>query len=307
MQAQVKVDTVDARRRWRTALIAVPLLLWLGACQREAAPAPTPDSGGATPVEAVTGLTGHLRQGDLAAFARDAVPPSLAPALDLAWREGRSRWPITELPLSAQLPGLLTALNAPKAEHLLLQAFNRQFAGADRELRSAATGLGVFATQYLQHDGAFSERERAHYVQLVAATSAWAAQAPLADRARAQATITALAQAAREGGIGSDAALGSAGMDAGLAALSRLFVAGKQSLRGYGLDLDHSFDSVEVSLLRQTGDLAELRMQYLLADQAIDAVIEVERTEGRWYVRDFLRHARAAAAGTDAAGLTAYP
>lgn len=295
MQAQLKVDTVGARRRWRAHLIAVPLVLWLGACQREPAPAPLPATGGATPVEAVTGLTGHLRQGDLAAFARDAVPAGLAPALDQAWREGRSRWPVSELPLSAQVPALLSALGAPQAEHVLLQAFNRQFAGADRELRSAATALGVFATQYLQHDGAFSETERLHYIQLVSAVSTWAAQAPLADRERARAAIAALTRAAREGGIDSDDALGQAGMEAGLGALSRLFLAGKTQLRAYGLDLDLAFDSVEVSLVRQTGEQAELRMQYVLAGQPVDALIEVERVDGRWYVRDFLRHARAAA------------
>lgn len=294
MQAQAATRDMRGPRPW--PLVAVlPLLLWLGACQREAAETPEPATGGATPTEAVTGLTAHLRSGDLAAFAHDAVPPAMAQPLDQAWREGRSRWPLTELPLSGQVPAVLAALSAPQAERSLLQAFNRQFAGADRELRSAAIALGVFAAQYLEHDGAFSDGERAHYTQLVAAISDWAAQAPLSDRDLAHATITALVQASREGGVGDDARLGQAGMHDGLTALSPLFSATKRQLRDYGLDLDMAFDSLEVTLLEQTGDTAQVRMRYLLAGRPVDAVVAAERIGGRWYLVDFLRHARAAA------------
>jgi len=283
------------RRRARTATLLLPLVLWLGACQREDAVEPTPERGGSTPVEAVTLLTAHLRSGDLAAFAHDAVTPDLAPALDTAWREGRSRWPISELPLSAQLPSVLTALGAPQAERLLLQTFNREFAGAERELRSAAVALGAFAIQYLEQGGDFSEDERAHYTQIIAAASGWAETAPLADREQARATIAALVAAARESGVGNDAALGAAGMQDGLAKLSPLFTAGKLRLAAYGLDLDRTFDSVEATLDAQTGETARVRLRYTLADQPIDALVNVERHDGRWYVSDFLRDARAAA------------
>jgi len=285
------------RRRARAAALLLPLALWMSGCQREtAAPEAVPLPGAATPVEAVTLLTTHLRAGDLAAFARDAATPDLQPDLDVAWRAGRTRWPLDELPLAAQLPAVLAALSAPQAERVLLQTFNRQFAGAEREMRSAAVGLGVFAIQYLEQSGDFSDDERAHYTQLVAATSEWAGAAPLADRARAQDTITALVAAAKASGIGSDAALGAAGMQGGLTQLSPLFTAGKLRLAAYGLDLDATFDSVEATLDSQAGDTAQVRMRYLLAGQPVDAVIAVERHDGRWYVSDFLAHARAAAA-----------
>lgn len=301
MQPQAAPGTIGAASGWRFAA-ALPLLLWLGACQREVASDAAPPTGGETPVAAVTGLTTHLRNGDLAAFARDAVPASLAGPLDQAWRDGRSRWPLTELPLSGQVPAALAALSAPQAERSLLQAFHRQFAGADRELRSAAIALGVFATQYLEHDGAFSAAERAHYTQLVAATSDWAAQAPLSDRDRARQLIAGLVAAARASGIDSDATLGRAGMTDGLAAVSPLFTAVKSELAAYGLDLDLAFDSATVSLVEQTGDRARVRLQYTLAGRPVDAVLEVERLGGRWYVSDFLRHARSAVAADTPAG-----
>ena len=40
---------------------------------------------------------------------------------------------------------------------------------------------------------------------------------------------------------------------------------------------------------------ARVRMQYRFGGRDIDAVIGVERRDGRWYVADFLRHAEGAA------------
>ncbi|KLJ00571.1 hypothetical protein [Luteimonas sp. FCS-9] len=300
MHAHALTRRRHRRRPPRACLAVLPLLLWLGGCERPAPAAAPVQTGGATPVEAVEVLTGHLRRGDLAAFAHDALPADLAPALEQAWREDRTRWPLSELPLSAQLPTTLAALHDPHAERVLLATFDRQFAGADRELRSTARALAVFATQYLTQSPGFSDDERRHYTQLVAATGDWAAHAPLADRALAQATVEALTTAARRSALDGDAALGRAGMSAGLTRLSPLFVAGKQQLRAYGLDLDVSFDSVETTLASQTGDQARVRLRYLLDGRRIDAEIGVERTGGRWYVADFLRHARAAAAAPPA-------
>lgn len=292
---------VRRRRHRRAAALLLPLALWLTGCTQAPTTEVAASHGGETPVEAVTLLTGHLRANDLAGFAHDAVTPDLVSGLDQAWREGRSRWPLSELPLSAQLPALLQTLSAPQAEHALMQTFNRQFAGASRELHSAAIALGGFAIQYLEQSGDFSEDERAHYTQLIAAASEWAGTAPLADGERARETIVALVAAAREGALDSDAALGEAGMQDGLTRLTPLLRAGKQRLIAYGLDLDQTFDSVEATLETQTGDTAQVRMRYLFAGRPVDAVIEVERHDGRWYVRDFLRHARQAAAHAAAA------
>ncbi|MBC7990206.1 MAG: hypothetical protein H7Y19_11570, partial [Luteimonas sp.] len=71
----------------------------LSGCRREDEDAAVPLAGGATkPAQAVRLLTRHLHDSDLDAFARDAVPPALHAQLETAWREGRTRWPLDELP-----------------------------------------------------------------------------------------------------------------------------------------------------------------------------------------------------------------
>src|SRR5690606_8733334 len=68
-----------------------------------------------TPGETVRLLTAHLADGRLDAFARDAVPPDLHAQLEQAWREGRTRWPLDQLPFAPHIPRAMAALSAPGA------------------------------------------------------------------------------------------------------------------------------------------------------------------------------------------------
>ena len=286
-------------RNGTTLAIGCWLLLALAACGSDrgtaSVPASTRASGATTPAEAVLLPTRDLRDNDLAAFARDAVPPALHARLDVAWRSGRTRWPLDELPLGAKVPAILGALATPGSEAKLGRDYDRQLAGAGGELRSAALALGLFGDKYLVNEGDFSADERAHYRQLVAAASRWAAAAPLSDAKRAHAAIARLATAARASGLRSEADFARFGMDDSLRRLSGYERVLKQVLAGYGLDLDATLAGMRANEVERDGDHARVRMQYRFGGRDIDAVIGVERRDGRWYVADFLRHAEAAA------------
>ena len=277
--------------------------LLLAACQREPA---TPSAPAVTvaskPSDAVRLLTRHLRDNDLAAFARDAVPPEVHAQLQAAWREGRTRWPLGELPLGRRLPEVLGALAAPGSETALGKVFDKQFANADREIDSAVSTLGLFGVQYVQAEGDFSADQREHYSQLIVAASRWAQQAPLADKGRGHAAIARLAKAARKTGLRTPEDFARHGLEDSLRRMDPFVAAGKRVLAGYGMDLDASLGAMDVSLQAQTGDTAQVRMRYELAGQPIDAVVAVERIGGRWYVSDFLRAARAEAQAAAPAG-----
>lgn len=248
------------------------------------------------PTDAVALLTRHLRDNDLQAFARDAVPPSLRPQLAGAWQAGRTRWPLDELPFDHKIPGMLAVLAADKADTGLRRNFDHQFANAHGEIRAAARSLGLFGVKFLQTDDALSAEERAHYAQLVAVMSDWGGRAKLGDPKRARGTIARLTLAARKSGLREEADFQRFGMDDSLRRLGPVIAALKESLRTYDLDLDRGLDAMTLSLVSQEGDQARVRMRYPLDGKTIDTVVTVERIDGRWYLSDFLRHARAAAA-----------
>ena len=248
------------------------------------------------PADAVALLTRHLRDNDLQAFARDAVPPALRPQLAAAWQAGRTRWPLEELPFDHKIPGMLAVLAADKADVRLRRSFDSQFANAHGEIRAAAKSLGLFGVKFLQTDIALSAEERAHYAQLVAVMSDWGTRAKLGDPKRARGTIARLTLAARQSGLREEADFQRYGMDDSLRRLTPVVAALKESLRAYDLDLDRSLGAMTLSLVSQEGDQARVRMRYPLDGKTIDTVVTVERIDGRWYLSDFLRHARAAAA-----------
>lgn len=278
----------------------------LGACQRDAdgpgvRVAALPPTGARTPADAVLLLTRHLRDNDLPAFARDAVPPDLHRQLEAAWRSGRTRWPLDELPFDERLPRLLGALAEAGSERRLQAVFNRQFAGETSALRAAATALGLFGAQYVQHQGEFSAAERAHYLQFVDALSRWGRAAPLGDPARARAAIPRLATAARATGLRTEADFARLGMTASLQRLSGFLRTLKAVLDSYGLPLDRTLGALRAETVSQDGARAKVRMRYVLGGRPVEAVVEVERVAGRWYLSDYLRHARAAVAGASPA------
>ena len=275
------------------ALLAALLALAAAGCGGGERVAPAVAS---EPTDAVALLTRHLRDNDLQAFARDAVPPALRPQLAAAWQAGRTRWPLEELPFDHKIPGMLAVLAADKADTRLRRSFEGQFANANGEIRAAAKSLGLFGVKFLQSDAALSAEERAHYAQLVAVMSDWGMRAKLADPKRARGTIARLTLAARQSGLREEADFRRYGMDDSLRRLKPVIAALKESLRAYDLDLDRSLDAMTLSLVSQEGDQARVRMRYPLDGKTIDTVVAVERIDGRWYLSDFLRHARAAAA-----------
>lgn len=275
------------------ALLAALLAVAAAGCGGGERVAPTVAS---QPTDAVALLTRHLRDNDLQAFARDAVPPALRPQLAAAWRDGRTRWPLEELPFDHKIPGMLGVLVADRADTRLRRSFDGQFANAHGEIRAAARSLGLFGVKFVQTDIALSAEERAHYAQLVAVMSDWGGRAKLADPKRARGTIARLTLAARQSGLREEADFRRYGMDESLRRLTPMVAALKDSLRAYDLDLDRSLDAMTLSLVNQDGDRARVRMRYPLDGKTIDTVVAVERIDGRWYLSDFLRHARAAAA-----------
>lgn len=278
--------------------LALAFASLLAGCDRspEAGPEPkAPKPLAATrPAQAVRQLTAHLRANEFEAFTREAVPPEVHVRLQAAWRDGRTRWPLDELPFGRKLPAMLGALARPGSEAHLLAIFDRQFAGAERELHNTAASLGLFGAQYIAQQDSYSEDEKQHYTQLMAAASAWGTKAPLGDRQRAKQAIGQLAGAARRTGLASEADFAKAGMAASLRKVSGFSAALKQVLVRYGLDLDAGLGTLDATLLQQTGDQARVRMRYQFAGKDIDTVVSLRRIDGRWYLEDFLRHAEEA-------------
>ena len=299
---------------------AISVAALLSGCQPDATPATSGLSGMATqakpapatrPVDAINVLAARLLARDGAGFARLAVPADLHAQLETGWREGRTRWPLDELPLDGRLPGMLASLQEKDAQAKLKATFRKQFAGADRDIDSAIRTVAQFGGQYVQKEPSYTKDERDHIGQAIAALSNWAVAAPLSDIGRADRFFTALTAAAQRSGIdgkAGNAAFAKLGMRSSLDRLSPFIATLFAQLRSqYGLDIDASLRGLNVQLLEQTGDTARLRMRYALAGRDIDAIVPAVRIDGHWYWADFVTRAEASLAGKPGSGKPASP
>lgn len=303
----------DCRRRAvrRALLLCFALALpWLSACRPAPAPAAKDDAGlrnaaAERPVDAIYVLRDRLLARDGAGFARVALPPALHAQVESAWRDGRSRWPLEELPLDGDIPRMLAALQEPDAARTLTAGFQRHVAGADGDIDQAVRTLVVFGGSYVQTDPDYSPDEREHIDQAMVALGDWALAAPLSDPNRAQHLFGALAAAAAHTGIdgrSANADFARLGMTTSLERLSRFFSTLMSQLRlQYGLDFDVSLRSVRATLQQQTGDSARLRLQYRLGDATVDAIVPVVRIDGHWYLSDYVARAQRSLGGQGAA------
>ena len=146
--------SIAARPLARAVAPWLLVFAFLAGCNREAAPGGQAATSG--PAATVTTLATQLQGGDLDGYARTAVPPALHAELEAAWRQDRSRWPLSELPMAGKLPPLLAAFGAEGAEATLQGAFDRQFAGEDQELDAAAQSLSLWGVEYVSNEGEFT-------------------------------------------------------------------------------------------------------------------------------------------------------
>lgn len=273
-------------RRWCYAAVC---LLLLSACQRSDVTA-----GAAEPAAAVRQLATHLQQGELNAFARAAVPPAEHAALARAWADGDSLWPLTGLPLDDHLPDLLATLAAEDAAASLRRAHRNQFVGQGATLRQTAHALGLFGSQYVQHQGGYSAEQREHYRQLVTGLGRWAGQAGLDDAERAGLAIDQLTAAVRDSGIDGLPALQAAGMEGALERLAPVQQALLAVLASHGLDLGQSLGQLQAGLVSEDGDTALVQVQYPFAGETISFQARMLRRDGRWYMAQNLADAEQA-------------
>ncbi len=276
----------------------------LCACQ----PRPLADTGGAAqPAAAVRQLAADLRANDLAAWARHAVPPQLHAPLAVAWAEDRSRWPLTAWPLGEKIEPALIALAAPDAAHHLQAIYDRELAGKRDDVTDAARALGIFLDAWLAGRTDLDDARRDHARQQLRALADWGMQAPLWDHERAQPALAALARAAADSGLLDARDWRDAGMNGSLERLGPVLAVAKRSLTRFGLDLDASLDALDVQTRRQTGDRADVEVRYLLGGTPVDALVTMQRVDGRWYPAAVLASARAAIASAAPAAAVAAP
>lgn len=263
-------------------------LLALAGCQREASEPAVP--GG--PVETVAQWYRDARRNAIDELVRLMLPPQAYEALRRDWQ----RWASSPEAVSdhdrEQFARMMADLTADGAEARLYAQLEPSLVRFENEVAAQlplmiAMGTG-FASAGIQENSELSEAQKRHATELIGVLAGWLAAAPLADRERARAAITAIVAAAREVELRTIEDVQALEFEQMLDKAGVAAAAIKAVLAGYGLDLDASLEGARFELVESAGDRARVRVRYPLAAAELEYEQELVHRDGRWYGAELL-------------------
>lgn len=266
------------------AALALPLTPALAAPPTLAIQAATTAST-ADPAAQLHELAQLFRAGDLAGLAQAALPPAQWQALQQAHELARLR-PIDEEQRHA-FAEAVARLTGPGA----VDALMAQMAPRIEELRPQAPGavqmaVGGLRMALASPDSGLDPAERAALAAALPGLEQWAVSTDFLDTATLRQAVTLLTDAARRTGIVDLEQLKALPLASLLDNGATLFVAGKDALRLYGMDVDAIVDSLQVEVLERTTDTARLRSTVTVFGTPVWHEHEMVLVDGRWYGKD---------------------
>lgn len=266
--------------------LATPAL-WaepVGAAQASAASANAPD-----PAQQIRALVQSLRSNDLAGVLRASVPPSQLQQLRLAYEQARSK-PIGAAD-RAEFEQAIAKLIAPDAVDQLMMQIEPKLVEARPQAPGAILmGIGGLQMALASPESELTEEQRNSLRAMLPGLQQWLTSNDFLSSATLRQALNLVTVAAREASVSNLDQLQMLTFDEVLARASRVFAAGKQAVKLYGLDLDAIAATLDVQVLAIEGATARVRTTITVFDAPIAMEQELVLVEGRWYGKHALEH-----------------
>lgn len=290
-------------------LALLTLLLALGACRRDEAPAPATAPG--DPVGAIEAQVEALRANDLARYRQLSLPADLLARERALWDARVARAEPVDPADAREYDEMMARLLAPDAEQALMRDLEPKLVQFEAEAAGqwplVQATLGIFLNAAVQANDALTPAEKAHGAEVVASLLAWAQPALFTDRERARRAIGAAVRTARELQLPTLADARALDHEAALAKGGVAFGGAKAIARAYDLDLDAALDGVQAELVSTEGEAATVRVSYPFLGKTIAFEQRMVRRGDGWYGADALAQAEAELAEGEAELAAAPP
>lgn len=263
----------------------------LTACQKEEAGESPAAQAKATanPADAVTAVAQKLKEGDVLAVIQLSVPPARFEKLKTEWKAKMAEDPPSEED-KLEFQAMMTKLTAPDAETTLMAEAEPELAKFDTEIAPQLPmwiGMGQgFLMQSVNANTDMTPEQKKQAGDVVTAMVAWLQGVKLSDRALVKQAIGEAVETARALDLKTLDEARALEFEPAMAKFGVAFQGVKDILKIYGLDLNQSFDSVKASVVSETGDTAQVKVDYTLFGQQLSTVSEMVKIDERWYGKD---------------------
>lgn len=230
-----------------------------------------------------------FRAGDVARLAEAMVPPAKWQEMHMAYELVRAK-PISDEDRAA-FQEKLAQFTAPDAVDQLMARIEPKLAELRPQVPGALLmGFGALHVAISSPDSELTPEQRAALAAALPGLQRWASSTDFLDAQALRHSLSMLSDAARRTGLDSLDQIRALPLEGVLDRASMVFVAAKDAIRGYGIDLDAIADSMRVEVLELQADRARVRTTVTVFDAPLSHEHELVLVDGRWYGKEAVVH-----------------
>jgi hypothetical protein len=277
------------RNTVRYTALALAFVALFAACKKDEQAAATPAAvakATATPDAAIQSAVEHLKTGNIKALVMSQVPPSHLDEMRANWKKELEEDPPTEQE-KTEFQSMMAELTAPDAETKLMEKLEPQLTKFETEYAPQmpmmiAMGQGLMV-QGIKDNKDLTDPQKVEATKSVEALAKWVQSVKLTDRELAKAAVAHVVTAARELNLKTLDEARALDFDTAMDKSGIAFRGAKKVLETYGLSLDKVLDTVKTEVVSQQGDVAKVKVSYVMFDQPMSFDTELVQVDGRWY------------------------
>jgi hypothetical protein len=247
---------------------------------------------GPDPAQHVRELGYLFRAGDLAGLAQAAMPPAKWETLRLAYEQ--QRFETISDHDRERFAAEMERFTAPDAVDQLMAEIEPKL----EEARPKAPGALLMAFGAMQMavatpDSKLTDEQRDTLKKALPGIQYWASSTDFLSAEVMRDALTLVTDAARRTGITDLDQLRAMPLESVLDRAGAVFMAAKDAVRLYGIDLDAVADSLQVDVLDIDGDTARVRTTITVFNAPVWADHDLVLVDGRWYGKHAMEHIHA--------------
>lgn len=273
------------------SLAAASLLgMALVGCQSETG-SQSKSTDGMNPAETVNASAAALRNGDLVAVIKAAVPNDKYEKIKAEWANKVKTEPSSEQD-KKEFADMMAKLTAADAEDKLYAELEPQLAKMEAEMGAQLplmVGMGRgFAAQSISESTQLNDAQKQQATQMIDAVAKWVESAKFFDRDNAKKAIAKVVETARGLEITSLDQVEAMDFETAMGKAGKVYLGVRDVVAIYGLDLDKTLASVKAEVVSETGDAAKVKVAYTLFDQPLSLETDMVRRDNRWFGKEAL-------------------
>lgn len=243
------------------------------------------------PAAQIEDMARLFQAGDLVGLAQAAIPPAHYEELKVAWELQRLA-PAPERERE-EFNEQIARIVAPDAVEQLMAEIEPKLAQHRPQAPGAVLmGLGALQLASTSPESDLTPEQRAALTQALPKIQAWASSTDFLSAETMRDALTLVTAAARRTGINDLDQLRALPLEALIERAGGVFVAAKDAVSLYGIDLDQVAQTLQVDVLQLEGSDARVRATVKLFDAPLSAEFDLVLVDGRWYGKQTLQHWR---------------